>query len=356
MCRAVGHIRDGTCHPDAVSDKMAGCVIANLTCTTFLKPKMQPTLPKGLTTTQRLEPDTHLALQMPTTTVAKPITGKGFWSQEFINRRIFSRLEGRKPWAAEFCGGEIWMAKKPSISGRKNKSIKPERARKLIRRFHVLLKAKAAADAADNRQQGAALAAEMERLGGLETYQLASISGQSTARGGDSSKVLVDWLPATFRGSLLEVGCLHVDNACARSNRFTHHVRIDLNSQHPQIREQDFMTMPHERFNVISLSLVVNYVPDVPARGQMLARAHEFLEPEGLLFFVLPRACVDNSRYCSTDLVDAVMDSIGFAKQREHKTAKLVYWLYKKTKGSGKRVPKTKVRDAATMNNFAITL
>lgn len=35
---------------------------------------------------------------------------------------------------------------------------------------------------------------EISALGGLESYQSASIHGQSVQRGGDSAKVLIEWL------------------------------------------------------------------------------------------------------------------------------------------------------------------
>ena len=43
-------------------------------------------------------------------------------------------------------------------------------------------------------EQLAAIEAELKALGGLESYQAASIQGQSRDRGGDSAKVFVAWL------------------------------------------------------------------------------------------------------------------------------------------------------------------
>lgn len=88
----------------------------------------------------------------------------------------------------------------------------------------------------------------------LSVYQNASSKGQAVDRGGDSSKILVQWLrcsrPSQVR--VLEVGCLDVDNAIAkyvgRSNGFIWH--IDLKSRDPRIEEQDFMglAVPGEVF------------------------------------------------------------------------------------------------------------
>ena len=65
---------------------------------------------------------------------------------------------------------------------------------------------------------------------------------------------------------MLEVGALSTSNACSRSGLFEIE-RIDLNSQAEGITQQDFMERPlpkdsSEQFEIISLSLVLNYVPD----------------------------------------------------------------------------------------------
>lgn len=80
----------------------------------------------------------------------------------------------------------------------------------------------------------------------LAIYQNASSKGQTAHRGGDSSKVLVRWLPDEDVENLrvLEVGCVEVDNAVAK---YVHShngaiQRIDLKSRDPRIEEQDFMT------------------------------------------------------------------------------------------------------------------
>lgn len=76
-----------------------------------------------------------------------------------------------------------------------------------ISRFHTLLKRRAAIEHRLDGDSGrstsrvdalqkelASLNAELESLGGLEAYQHASTLGQSSQRGGDSSKVLIKWL------------------------------------------------------------------------------------------------------------------------------------------------------------------
>jgi 25S rRNA (adenine2142-N1)-methyltransferase len=82
----------------------------------------------------------------------------------------------------------------------------------------------------------------------LSTYQTASLKGQDVLHGGDSSKVLVQWLNPISHENLqvLEIGCLEVDNAIGKyiSSQNGMIRRIDLKSRDPRIEEQDFMSLP----------------------------------------------------------------------------------------------------------------
>ncbi|OCF31358.1 hypothetical protein I316_06963 [Kwoniella heveanensis BCC8398] len=122
---------------------------------------------------------------------------------------------------------------------------------------------------------------EMQQLGGLHAYQLASKLGQSRERGGDSSKILLGWLEemgvrstATGAGAklrMLEIGALTPLNYASCSKWIENHP-IDLNSQHPDIVQQDFFERPlppgsTEAFDIISCSLVLNFVSTPTERG-----------------------------------------------------------------------------------------
>lgn len=142
---------------------------------------------------------------------------------------------------------------------------------RLIRRFHVLNKelAKCGSDSARRKE----ILAEMEAMGGLDWYQKASQLGQSKTRGGDSSKWLVRVLQEhgyrkpnqTLR--LLDVGAVSPDNY-KRHASWISAKPIDLNPQDPRIEKQDFLEMaPSAEFDVVSLSLVVNFVGDPKDRG-----------------------------------------------------------------------------------------
>lgn len=162
----------------------------------------------------------------------------------------------------------------------------------VISRFHTLLKRKAQleeslreAKSASARQELATIAQEIEDLGGLEAYQIASTLGQAEERGGDSSKVLVEWLhelKAAPKESgaaplkMLEIGALRADNFAARQP-WIKNTPIDLNSRHPDIQAQDFLARPRprsddDRFDLISCSLVLNFVPSPSDRGGFVNR------------------------------------------------------------------------------------
>lgn len=269
-------------------------------------------------------------------------------------------------------------------------SLPSKATRSLIRNHHTLQKQLSSALACNDAATAATLQAQLSAAGGLEKYQEASIQGQSRERGGDSSRVLMQWLdelppnnePAkTAQGSklrMLEVGALRTDNACSRSGLFDV-TRIDLHSQHADIEAQDFMQRPvpraeelgREGFDVVSLSLVVNYVGDGAERGEMLKRVSSFLRttpaglddedaiPMPLLFLVLPAPCVSNSRYLDEGRLKGIMLRLGYKRVRRKMSAKLVYYLWRYDevlRVEGRRFGKEEVRKGGSRNNFAIVV
>lgn len=219
--------------------------------------------------------------------------------------------------------------------------------------------------------------AEIKQRGGIEAYQSASTQGQTTKRGGDSSKRLIDWLqeePYSKKLSninALEIGCLSPYNVISTSGIFQDIVRIDLNSQDPLIIEQNFMERPlpknnEERFNLISCSLVINFVPSHQERGEMLIRMTKFLKKPingcmSSLFLVLPLPCITNSRYFDNKLLLEIMSSLGFEKTCYYEAKKVAYWLFDwngKLEGINKRMkfPKKNMYAGSSRNNFCITI
>lgn len=276
---------------------------------------------------------------------------------------------------------------RPPVSKPKER-MTSERSRTIIRTHHRLQKEHAAALKKGDVSLAEEIAQAIERNGGIKMYQAASKQGQAKDRGGDSSKLLVDWLQqskvldpkardrrragdAELR--CLEVGALSTKNEISKYASVIDMTRIDLNSQGPGIEKQDFMERPlptcdDERFDIISLSLVLNYVPDAVGRGEMLKRITKFLRKGAAqtetadsvlpaLFFVLPLPCVDNSRYLDEDLFLGIMRDLGFTMRFSKNTSKLCYYLFTLTnEPKATTAEKRKIRDGPGMNNFCIVV
>lgn len=301
------------------------------------------------------------------------------------------------------------------------KSLSRKTTKRLINSHHQLEKRRLQAVTRNDKAAEVAITAEIDALGGLARYQQASLQGQHRDRGGDSSRVLMQWLginedkkaasvaaptgpetetgmgtvPGVFLAAaplrMLEVGALSTDNACSASGRFFME-RIDLNSQGPGILQQDFLQRPRpesdsDRFDIISLSLVLNYVPQQSDRGEMLLQCLDFLHAPGRvsvasedgektagstaatdasiqkyfpsLFMVLPEACVINSRYLTEERLTAMMSALGFDLLESKISQRLVYYLWTRRRPTPSTIPsfaKKELRSGPTRNNFSIVL
>ncbi|ODV64922.1 hypothetical protein HYPBUDRAFT_233982 [Hyphopichia burtonii NRRL Y-1933] len=222
---------------------------------------------------------------------------------------------------------------------------------------------------------------EVDTRGGLAAYQIASTQGQDTQRGGDSLKKLIEWMKgAKYQGKIeemkkmnrkinaLEIGSLSANNMISTSKVFEEVKRIDLNSQNGQlIEKQDFMQRPlpkdeNEKFNMISCSLVLNFVPSAISRGDMLKRITKFLKTPKAneisgLFLVLPLPCINNSRYFDKKELDKIMLGLGFKEQEYYQAKKVAYWLYD---WQGEATPaknqKKELHKGSNRNNFCILI
>ncbi|KAI9718895.1 MAG: hypothetical protein M1812_003779 [Candelaria pacifica] len=274
---------------------------------------------------------------------------------------------------------------RPPIIHKPPAALSSKATRTLIRSHHALQKAIVQAISDGDTAKAEVLQAQLKEQGGLKSYQQASITGQSSERGGDSSKLLMEWLESSLKPllkqvkkgfeplRLLEVGALSKSNACSRSSLFAV-TRIDLNSQDESIVRQDFMQRPlpasdEERFDLISLSLVLNYVPDAVGRGDMLWRTTQFLRtpsdadqsnvPFPSLFLVLPASCVTNSRYLDEKRLTEIMESLGYLLAQRKVSTKLAYYLWRRNLNSSIRTEKFKkieVNSGRSRNNFAVVL
>jgi len=296
---------------------------------------------------------------------------------------------------------------RPSIATSISKKLKPAHlsshtTRTVIRKHHNLLKDHARAVAAKDASLTAKLETEIAENGGLEHYQAASILGQSVQRGGDTSRHLLDFLGLVNPGwksnaksggrklRMLDVGALSTDTAASRSGLFDI-TRIDLNSQEDGIMQQDFMRRPlptgeKDQFDIVCLSLVVNYVADARVRGDMLRRVGNFLVNSSVhilpehdenheldaaksgskqtdaalhafpaLWLVLPAPCVTNSRYLTSSRLVQIVTSMGYVQTQAKLSAKLAYYLFRWTGDKKQQAfPKLEVNPGKARNNFVI--
>ena len=301
--------------------------------------------------------------------------GHGRISQKITNSLaadMTTRPKARKPKALSHGRPPLLKTHSATISSKITRSI--------IQSHHNLRKEHAKAVEQGDLARADDLEGVINDKGGLETYQIASTLGQSNARGGDSSRILVDWLREATEGArsqnvqlrMLEVGALSTRNVCSQIDCLDV-TRIDLHSQEPGIQEVDFMDLPTpsiegQRYQIISLSLVLNFVPHAAARGAMLERIPDFLTTKlsevarrylPCLFLVLPLPCVANSRYLTEDRLKALMDTLGFSLIELKKTAKLYYSLWKYERGEpvgAVKFKKEELRSGTSRNNFAITI
>ncbi|KAJ5539168.1 25S rRNA (adenine(2142)-N(1))-methyltransferase [Penicillium frequentans] len=247
--------------------------------------------------------------------------------------------------------GLLSSTRPPTVKS-KHAALSAKATRTLIRSHHQLMKARAQAEAAGDEVRVSSINAQIEAAGGLESYQIASKLGQSGDRGGDSSKILVDWI----KPQLNQWKPTFPQTAGPRSWGVKHEECL---FQDPGLGGD-----PHRpEFSGTGLSLVLNYVPDPVGRGDMLKRCVQFLTAEcpislpPTLFFVLPVACVDNSRYLTENRLLAILESLGFQLAQSRRTSKLIYQLWNHTGAfSPQSFKKEMVNPGHKRNNFAVVM
>ena len=144
---------------------------------------------------------------------------------------------------------------------------------------------------------------ELSEMGGLAGYQIASLKGGASDKGFSGcgkwllktlKKFKVIQAPSSglkSRLKMLDVGA--IGEVYENEKHLMDVESIDLHSQSPLVKEQDFFSRPipsnnTDKFNVIGLSLVINFIPDPLKRGEMLKLSRARLLPSGFLFIVLP--------------------------------------------------------------------
>ena len=151
----------------------------------------------------------------------------------------------------------------------------------------------------------------------------------------------------------LEVGAVTTE-FCCQSPSWIRFRSIDLNSQHPKIEKRDFFSLKvrEDEFDVILNSMVLNCVAEPEDRGEMLLRMAKMLRKEtGVLFITIPRRCVENNPFCSTDIFNECLQACGLSIVLTKISPKIAFWVCeKKAKNVANAVPKPNRRDKKTNN------
>lgn len=100
---------------------------------------------------------------------------------------------------------KLLSSTRPKLPGLKSPSLTSKATRTLIRNHHNFSKQRAKAIKDGDEITAAKLTKQIEAQGGIESYQRASLKGQSNDRGGDSSKLLMEWL-SPLRSSVKPTG------------------------------------------------------------------------------------------------------------------------------------------------------
>ncbi|GAA5989041.1 hypothetical protein JCM5350_003637 [Sporobolomyces pararoseus] len=301
-----------------------------------------------------------------------------------------------------------FLQKKQKKPSNPTETLSREDQTALIREFHALEKRLKAPQTTE--QEKLEIKKRQEELGGLETYQKASLHGADKKRGGETSKWLIKQLKQfkvgldntnTDKGKekekekveptiledgtkvwpkpkqrrklkLLDVGA--IAGTAYASEAWIDTTSIDLNPQAPHVIKSNFFDFPiptpstseDELFDVVSLSLVMNFEGSLINRGHFLLHAHSYLKLEspGYLYLVLPLPCLTNSRYLTHQHLRSIFTSTNWEVVAHHDSNKLTHWFLKEInkdkggrRGDGKIWKREELRKGVTpRNNFCIVV
>ncbi|CAH7667623.1 putative methyltransferase-domain-containing protein [Phakopsora pachyrhizi] len=229
-------------------------------------------------------------------------------------------------------------------------------------------------------------------LGGLSNYQSTSSQAASKDRNGQTGswfakifqkKITSDQKPEQI--TLLDVGA--IEGTSYSNFDWIKTTCIDLNPKSPTVLKFDFFEfpIPHTKFDVVALSLVLNFVGDLRKRGEMIRHVHKYLKPFGILYIVLPLACLKNSRYLDNARFINILNSLGFKLVTDHddensteesnpfkctnkfklpfESLKMSFWIFKRSGKDGLGEidnfvswPKVEIRKGSNRNNFCIKI
>lgn len=216
--------------------------------------------------------------------------------------------------------------------------VPPAEHAEKIAKFHTLLKQLEQATTAEEKDQ---IQSGLDSLGGLAQYQAWSLTGSAKAGQTPTSKWCMEALNTVYQHDrnqpkfrVLDVGA--ITGTAYNKYRWVDATSIDLHPQGENVQKYSFFDFPvptkdEEKFNMVALSLVINFVGDVRKRGEMLRHVHKYLPTAegvpGFCFLVLPLSCLTNSRYVNQSHLRAILSSLGFDVLKQSDSAKLSRWL-----------------------------
>ena len=170
-----------------------------------------------------------------------------------------------------------------------------------IAQYHALEKQVAQVEDQTERER---LLKQQEQLGGLEDYQNASLTG---AKYGETSKWLVQELEK-IRGRqatrLLDVGA--ITGTAYHKYKSFNATYIDLNPQAEHVEKADFLeyAIPREPFDIVCLSLVVNFVGDLAKRGKSICSCRLPTRPmQSLTVHPQLKCCGERTTLCVKEAI-----------------------------------------------------
>lgn len=238
----------------------------------------------------------------------------------------------------------------------------------LINKYHALVKVQESVKRErgltdeERRLKLKELSSKLDKLGGIDAYQKASKLGEKHSGGFNSAKWVLRKLKehnisgCSGKLKLLDVGALSCNYTKCKA--WIDCTAIDLNPQNSSVIKADFLTLPcHVQYDVVVLSLVINFEGDCRRRGDMLRLCSKIVIKDGLLFIVLPLPCVENSRFLNKELFLSMTSSLGFNVVSEHCSRKLYFLMLKNNgKSNMKEFPRKTLKSGKNCNNFTIIL
>lgn len=167
-----------------------------------------------------------------------------------------------------------------------------------------------------------------------DTYQAASHAATRSARYGQFNTS--HWIGPMIQqyAKSVQISTVHILDVGSLANYYQHlqHITvraIDISPHHHTVEKMDFFDLPYRRaqYHCIVLSLVLNYVPDKSARGDMLLRCRHMLPVAGYLYIVLPVQCIDNSRYINHTVFEHILSRCALQIVHTRRSKKLILYV-----------------------------